>query len=158
MRSSGSSRGSDIQGGSGGSKRSSLLQAVVEEEEKGDGEAPGGEKVGEEEEQEETWGESFKIEWLCTEKLSFHRTRHLRNPWNHDREVKVSRDGTELEPTVGRRLVEEWTRLSEVQPTGTPGKIPGFMRRGAKSSPSAGMETPKMDRGAEVGNTGGRGS
>lgn len=49
------------------------------------------------------WGESFRIEWIKTERLPFHRTKHLRNPWNHDREVKVSRDGTELEPTVGDR-------------------------------------------------------
>ena len=59
-----------------------------------------------------TWGESFRVEWVCTERLPFHRIRHLRNPWNHDREVKVSRDGTELEPTVGQTLVEEWHKLA----------------------------------------------
>ncbi|KAL1711937.1 YT521-B-like domain-containing protein [Schizophyllum commune] len=56
---------------------------------------------------EETRGESFKVEWLCTKRLPFFRTRHLRNPWNHDRKVKVSRDGTELEPAVGQRLLDE---------------------------------------------------
>ncbi|KAF9066456.1 YT521-B-like domain-containing protein [Rhodocollybia butyracea] len=61
----------------------------------------------------DTWGESFKIEWICTERLPFHRTRHLRNPWNHDREVKVSRDGTELEPSVGEQLLEEWGKMVE---------------------------------------------
>lgn len=54
------------------------------------------------------WGESFKVEWIRTSRLPFHRTRHLRNPWNHDREVKVSRDGTELEPTVGQALLDLW--------------------------------------------------
>ncbi|TFK97069.1 YT521-B-like domain-containing protein [Pterulicium gracile] len=58
------------------------------------------------------WGESFRIEWIKTERLPFHRTKHLRNPWNHDREVKVSRDGTELEPTVGEALLREWDRFS----------------------------------------------
>ncbi|KAJ6557532.1 YT521-B-like domain-containing protein [Mycena capillaripes] len=53
-------------------------------------------------------GHDFELQWLCTERLPFQRTRHLRNPWNHDREVKISRDGTELEPMVGRVLLEEW--------------------------------------------------
>ena len=60
-----------------------------------------------------TWGESFRVEWLRTERLPFTRTRHLRNPWNHDREVKVSRDGTELEPSVGQALLEEWDKPAE---------------------------------------------
>ncbi|PFH51223.1 hypothetical protein AMATHDRAFT_47252 [Amanita thiersii Skay4041] len=66
-----------------------------------------------ENENENAWGESFKVEWLCTERLPFTRTRHIRNPWNHDREVKVSRDGTELEPTVGQQLLNEWRELAQ---------------------------------------------
>ncbi|KAI9568487.1 YT521-B-like domain-containing protein [Boletus coccyginus] len=62
-------------------------------------------------EQEAGWGKTFKIEWLCTKRVQFHRTRHLRNPWNHGREIKVSRDGTELEPGVGQQLVEAWSTL-----------------------------------------------
>jgi hypothetical protein len=61
----------------------------------------------------DNWGQPFKIRWLCTERLPFHRTRHLRNPWNDDREVKVSRDGTELEPTVGKKLLDEWKTLPD---------------------------------------------
>ncbi|KAJ7069166.1 YT521-B-like domain-containing protein [Mycena amicta] len=56
----------------------------------------------------EGWGHDFQLEWLCTDRLPFQRTRNIRNPWNHDKEVKVSRDGTELEPGVGRALLEEW--------------------------------------------------
>jgi hypothetical protein len=56
----------------------------------------------------ERWGEDFKLQWLCTERLPFIRTRHIRNPWNRDREVKISRDGTEIEPMVGQALLEEW--------------------------------------------------
>ncbi|KAI9450446.1 YT521-B-like domain-containing protein [Lactarius psammicola] len=56
------------------------------------------------------WDRPFRIEWIRTDALPFFRTRHLRNPWNHGREVKVSRDGTELEPTVGQQLLDEWDR------------------------------------------------
>jgi hypothetical protein len=63
----------------------------------------------------ETWGEPFRIEWISTERLPFYRCRHIRNPWNHDREVKVSRDGTELEPSVGKMLIEEWERKDRGQ-------------------------------------------
>ena len=54
------------------------------------------------------WDLSFRIEWIRTDSLPFVCTRHIRNPWNHGREVKVSRDGTELEPNVGQRLLNEW--------------------------------------------------
>lgn len=60
----------------------------------------------------EGWGASFPIEWICTDRLPFFRTRHLRNPWNHDREIKVSRDGTELEPAIGQTLLDEWKTLA----------------------------------------------
>lgn len=60
------------------------------------------------------WGRPFRIEWIRTYNLPFFRTRHLRNPWNHGREVKVSRDGTELEPAIGQQLLNEWDRPSVV--------------------------------------------
>lgn len=53
----------------------------------------------------QSFGKPFKIEWLATDRLPFYRTRGLRNPWNANREVKIARDGTELEPGVGRRLL-----------------------------------------------------
>jgi hypothetical protein len=90
---------------------------------------------------EDAWGECFKIEWICTEKLPFYRIRHLRNPWNHEREVKVSRDGTELEPIVGQRLLDEWRNLAE-QPAVGPGKPSGSTRRSAPKS-SAGGSTKR---------------
>lgn len=52
-----------------------------------------------------SWGKPFKLEWISTIRVPFYRTRGLRNPWNANREVKIARDGTELEPNVGRRLV-----------------------------------------------------
>ncbi|KAJ7627769.1 YT521-B-like domain-containing protein [Mycena polygramma] len=59
-------------------------------------------------EPEEGWGANIKIHWLCTARLPFQRVRHIRNPWNHDREIKVSRDGTELEPDVAKALLAAW--------------------------------------------------
>ena len=57
-----------------------------------------------------TWDRPFRVEWIRADPLPFFRTRHVRNPWNQGREVKVSRDGTELEPSVGRQLLDEWDR------------------------------------------------
>lgn len=57
-----------------------------------------------------SWGKPFKLEWLSTTRLPFYRTRGLRNPWNSNREVKIARDGTELEPSVGRRLIGLFNR------------------------------------------------
>ncbi|KAF8837842.1 hypothetical protein BDN67DRAFT_972384 [Paxillus ammoniavirescens] len=100
------------------------LQPVQEERQIGSGgEEEGGgirqatptktrDQIRDEDRETAGWGETFKIEWLCTERLPFSRTRHLRNPWNHEREIKVSRDGTELEPGVGQLLVEEWLMLA----------------------------------------------
>ena len=50
-------------------------------------------------------GRPFRIQWLSHRRVSFHRTHDLRNPWNFNRRVKVARDGTEIEPTVGQKLV-----------------------------------------------------
>ncbi|KAL7932191.1 YT521-B-like domain-containing protein [Trichoderma chlorosporum] len=58
-----------------------------------------------EEEDEKAWGKPFRVEWLSTSRLPFHRIRGLRNPWNSNREVKIARDGTEIEPSVGQRLI-----------------------------------------------------
>jgi hypothetical protein len=51
-------------------------------------------------------GKLFKVEWLSTNRLPFYKTRGLRNPWNANKEVKIARDGTELETGVGKRLVQ----------------------------------------------------
>ncbi|CAG7918193.1 unnamed protein product [Penicillium olsonii] len=56
--------------------------------------------------EEQTFGKPFRIEWMSTARVPFHRTRGLRNPWNANREIKIARDGTEIEPVVGRKLVQ----------------------------------------------------
>ncbi|EPS42715.1 hypothetical protein H072_3302 [Dactylellina haptotyla CBS 200.50] len=57
-----------------------------------------------------SWGKPFRVEWVSTSKVPFYRTRGLRNPYNVSREVKIARDGTELEPTVGKKLVQMFHR------------------------------------------------
>ena len=52
-----------------------------------------------------SFGRPFKINWISTTRLHFFRTRGIRNPWNANREIKIARDGTELETSVGRRLI-----------------------------------------------------
>ena len=92
-------------------------------------------------EPEASWGETFKIEWLCTERVQFRRTRHLRNPWNHGREIKVSRDGTELEPGVGQQLIDAWSTLASEPAGGDDAVRTADLRggkRGAKSDPLSG--------------------
>ncbi|KAI9172110.1 Zinc finger CCCH domain-containing protein [Paramyrothecium foliicola] len=71
----------------------------------------GSTKSGAAEDGTQTWGKPFKLEWLSTNRLPFYRTRGLRNPWNSNREVKIARDGTELEPSVGRRLLGLFNRI-----------------------------------------------
>jgi hypothetical protein len=48
-------------------------------------------------------GSMFEVEWVKTGVLPFHRLRHLRNPWNQDKEVKVGVVQIELQST--------WLRL-----------------------------------------------
>ncbi|KAF5317679.1 hypothetical protein D9619_012686 [Psilocybe cf. subviscida] len=97
----------------------------------------------------ESWGDSFAVEWLCTDRVSFNRTRHLRNPWNHDKEVKVSRDGTEMEPTVGQQLLDEWSRLAaDSGVPSTPSSTPGAGRGGGGGG--RGAQGPRQNLAVEA--------
>ncbi|KAM0756608.1 hypothetical protein T439DRAFT_321311 [Meredithblackwellia eburnea MCA 4105] len=63
----------------------------------------------------ETFGTAFKVDWQCLNRLPFLRTRHIVNSFNASREVKISRDGTEIEPHAGALLMEEfWLHPSPV--------------------------------------------
>ncbi len=75
----------------------------------------------------QTSGKPFKLQWLSTVPLPFYRTRGLRNPWNSNREVKIARDGTELEPSVARRLIGLMNHQSN---TGQPSRFPNDPRGG----------------------------
>lgn len=95
-----------------------------------DGSVTGSVSGGDEGSGEETkaWGKPFRLEWLSTARLPFYRARGLRNPWNSNREVKIARDGTELEPSVGRRLIGLFNRASQSPALGGgPGLVPGTL-------------------------------
>ncbi|ORY84676.1 YT521-B-like domain-domain-containing protein [Leucosporidium creatinivorum] len=66
----------------------------------------------------ESGGIPFRVEWLRTEPLPFARTRQILNSFNSGREVKISRDGTEVEPVAGEQLIQELWR--DLQPGASP--------------------------------------
>ena len=100
-------------------------------------------------EEPQTWGEPFKLQWIKTERLPFYRTRHLRNPWNHNREIKVSRDGIEIEPSVGQALLEEWDRVVDAPP------IEGATLQASNAGTSGGSGSRHQGRGKARGGGGG---
>lgn len=38
-------------------------------------------------------GGVFSVEWIQKERLPFHCTQHILNPWNDNKKVQISRDG-----------------------------------------------------------------
>lgn len=61
-----------------------------------------------------TFGRPFRITWMSTDRVPFYRTRGLRNPYNSNREVKIARDGTEIEPNVGRKLLNLFEQQAQI--------------------------------------------
>ena len=45
--------------------------------------------------------------------VAFLHTLHLKNPWNENKPVKISRDGQEVEPGVGEELCRLWIEHAE---------------------------------------------
>lgn len=78
-------------------------------------------------EEPKAWGKPFQLEWLSTTRLLFYRTRGLRNPLNGNREVKIARDGTEVDPEVGKKLVNLFHQTAMGSPAVDSGLSgPGF--------------------------------
>ena len=80
----------------------------------------------------QTWGKPFQVEWLSTTRLPFYRTRGLRNPLNANREIKIARDGTDVDVAIGRKLVS----LFHQEATSSPAAGSGS---GSSSGGRAGM-------------------
>ncbi|EAQ90791.1 hypothetical protein CHGG_02726 [Chaetomium globosum CBS 148.51] len=74
------------------------------------------------------WGKPFRLEWLSTTRLPFFHTRGLRNSFNSNREVKIARDGTEIEPTVARTLIGKFYRAQGPMLGMLPPVVPGGFR------------------------------
>jgi hypothetical protein len=109
-------------------------EAKAESPEKEEADTSGEESPG-----PQTFGRPFKVEWISTNRLPFYRTRGLRNPWNANRDVKIARDGTELETSVGRRLIQMFHRAatpgpSQVMSPGSPSMSGGSMGYAAMPS------------------------
>lgn len=53
------------------------------------------------------WTVPFRIEWLSPpgKTVPFYMVRHLHNPYNRNQPVKIARDGTEIEPSVGYQII-----------------------------------------------------
>jgi len=49
-------------------------------------------------------GGDFNVEWISLYNLPFEDTHQLRNPWNGNKLVKISRDGQELPSNIGSQL------------------------------------------------------
>lgn len=60
----------------------------------------------------------FGLDWISTTRIPFVHTRGMRNPWNGNREIKIARDGQELDPRVGRRLLQLFRTLEQSGTTG----------------------------------------
>ncbi|GBG71620.1 hypothetical protein CBR_g9036 [Chara braunii] len=50
------------------------------------------------------WGGTFSVEWIRLFDLPFQKTLHLKNPLNHWKPVKISRDCQELTADIGEAL------------------------------------------------------
>ncbi|XP_072216626.1 3'-5' RNA helicase YTHDC2 isoform X2 [Excalfactoria chinensis] len=75
-------------------------------------------------EQSQCWGSAglggvFKVEWIRKESIPFQFAQHLLNPWNDNKEVRISRDGQELEPQIGEQLLQLWDQSTSTGRTST---------------------------------------
>ncbi|KAI5361262.1 Putative YTH domain containing protein [Septoria linicola] len=49
---------------------------------------------------------TFNIEWKQVRTVEFFRVRSMKNTLNGNKEVKVAKDGTELETSIGKRIID----------------------------------------------------
>ncbi|GAA5905905.1 hypothetical protein JCM6882_009066 [Rhodosporidiobolus microsporus] len=86
------------------------------------------------------WGTPFAVEWVTVRNLPFARTKHIRNSFNGNREIKISRDGTEVEPSAGEALLSVfWADDADSSPSSSGGvdKSPSSLRSPAEAGARA---------------------
>lgn len=88
------------------SVRGSLFWEIVEQQEQQPSSSTSSNKK--EDLSSRNWSKPFKIKWLSPrdKRLPFTKTNHLYNPLNANQLVKVAKDGTEVEPSVGQQLIK----------------------------------------------------
>lgn len=86
------------------SSRGSLFWEVLTEDSESDDSTP--DEPSSTPKSANNWTSPFKIKWLSEKPLPFSKTNNLRNPYNDNKPVKIARDGTEVEPSVGEKLLE----------------------------------------------------
>uniref|UniRef100_T1I2Q6 YTH domain-containing protein n=4 Tax=Rhodnius TaxID=13248 RepID=T1I2Q6_RHOPR len=69
---------------------------------------------------------ALPIEWVKRSNIPHHATRHLFNPYNDYAKVQMSRDGQEIEPTVGEALCQLWETIP--WSSSSNGPLPHFQR------------------------------
>jgi len=93
------------------SSRGTIFWEAIDGDNQDDDDLSSTEETGEERTTvSKSWGKPFRVEWISMSKIPFYRTRGLRNSYNVSREVKIARDGTELEPSVGSKLLQMFQR------------------------------------------------
>ncbi|XP_052279613.1 3'-5' RNA helicase YTHDC2-like isoform X2 [Dreissena polymorpha] len=70
-------------------------------------------------------GGVFSVDWVKRANLPFQMTHHLLNPWNENKRVQISRDGQEIEPSVGEALIHLWDRFPDNSGDHTLSEDPG---------------------------------
>ncbi|XP_033121798.1 3'-5' RNA helicase YTHDC2-like [Anneissia japonica] len=73
-------------------------------------------------------GSSFKVKWIKRSSMPYKQIQHLVNPWNENKKLQVSRDGQEIEPSVGEALLKVWTNVPACPGADdeSPGSRPAF--------------------------------
>lgn len=76
---------------------------------------------------------NFRVDWECLNPLPFEEVQYMRNPWNENKPVKICRDGTELPPDLGEKLVS----MMQARPPGR-GRVGGGPQLHALGATAAG--------------------
>lgn len=65
--------------------------------------------------------------------MEFSVCMDLKNPWNDNKPVKISRDGQEVEPSIGEKLCRLWQTVESYDDvlSGRPGSGRDFKNSGA---------------------------